>query len=121
MNQGNGIDARYFIIEERSIVPFEGTYEKWMDWMMAHNPIVNADRVGNILVSTVFNGKQGIVPANISIPETIKAITCLFSSSVFGGKLSGQASGYCTLDQAEEGHKRMLARVIEAEMGIAQI
>lgn len=113
MSAGHARNGRYFVLEGREIKPFSGTHEAWMSWMIEHPTVIGADYVGPVLVSTMFNGKIGALTDHPGIPDHIKAISSIFSSSVFGGKLSGSARGYSTFEEAERGHQDLLASVIE--------
>ena len=91
--------------------------EDWMDWALwfggtdravARDVIVRKD-ADTVTISTVFLGRD----ANLvdSWPPFV------FESMVFGGPLDGLAHHYCTWEEAESGHRHLLAEsVTEGEL-----
>ena len=90
---------RHYILEGKIPVPCD-----LMTW--AHG-LENADRtvaktkIGDVLISTVFLGLNHNWGAG---PPT------LFETMAFGGKLDQECERYSTWEEAERGHRRMVAR-----------
>ena len=72
-------------------------------WFGEHDCHVGDDMIGDVRVSTVFLGVDHVGWYG-GPPE-------LFETMVFGGPLDLEQERYATWDEAEAGHKAMMARV----------
>lgn len=91
--------------------------EDWMAWALwfggadravARDVIVRND-ADTVTISTVFLG-NGLILGKSGMPM-------VFESMVFGGPLGGLAHHYCTWEDAERGHRHLLAQsVTEGEL-----
>ena len=91
--------------------------EDWMAWArwfvgtdraVARDVIVRKD-ADTVTISTVFLGREA--KSDDSWPPFV------FESKVFGGPLDGLAHHYCTWEEAEIGHRHLLAKsVTESEL-----
>lgn len=102
----------YWILVGR--VPQPARLEAWGVWFENFdNRRVGDDKIERIdadpvRVSTVFLGLDHSFGDGPPL---------LFESMVFGGPLDGEQHRYCTLDEAERGHKHLLAEsVTEGEL-----
>lgn len=73
------------------------------EWFESDDRIIAQDKVGNVLVSTVFLG--------IDHNFCNEGAPVLFETMVFGGPLDSEMERYCTRQEAEQGHARMLELV----------
>jgi hypothetical protein len=98
----------HYILKGRAVVPCEN----WMAWTLwfcgtdravARDDIVRED-ADTVTISTVFLGHDSRADSS-SLPF-------VFESMVFGGPLNGQMQHYCTWDEAERGHRHLLAESI---------
>lgn len=97
----------FYILDGRVPVPV-ATSREWAAWRLIADRRVAADKVGDVLVSTVFLGIDhnwaGVGPP------------ILFETLVFGGPLGGAMERYSSWEHAEQGHAAMLALVRVAEL-----
>ena len=71
----------------------------WGRWFEKADRTVANDSVGNTSVSTVF----------IGLDMGLKGAPLLFETMVFGGGLADSEWRYATWEEAEEGHRNVLA------------
>ena len=94
----------YYILKDKEPVQVDMmTWAKGIDG----NRDVAKDKIGKVLVSTVFLGldhRFGFADKSDSKP-------ILFETMVFGGDLDGEQERYCTWDDAEKGHQFMCEKV----------
>lgn len=98
------LSEEHYVLEGKKPV-LERDYERWGEWYLKADRHVGLDKITeDIEVSTVFlarnNGFRGRI--------------VLFETMVFGGDLDGERIRYETWDEAEEGHKAMVERVLRA-------
>lgn len=95
----------YYVLKGKEPFPCNDIFE-WMLAMKGNDMEIGKkvahDTIGKISVSTIFlsidHGWFGENPV-------------LFETMVFGGALDGEQFRYCTWEQAEAGHKEMVALV----------
>jgi len=91
--------ANYAILQDGNLVSV--TLEEWARWIEGnHNQVAWAE-VGEVKVSTVFLG----------LDYGLGGSPLWFETLVFGGTLDREIERYETLEEAMEGHERMVARV----------
>ncbi len=78
----------------------------WCQWMATANRHVARDEINGITVSTVFLAIYHAFNGGAPV---------LFETMVFGGSLDCAQERYATWEEAEAGHKAMLARVRQRE------
>jgi len=90
-----------FILEGHKVV-YCGDLMKWAKWFeTADRQVAKTNISDEIIVSTVFLGIDHNFLGKLPI---------LFETMVFGGKLNEQMERYTTWQNAEEGHKRWVAK-----------
>lgn len=87
-----------YVLDGTTPVP-EPDWEKWGDWFELASRVVRQDMVGNVFVSTVFLGLDH---------GWREGPPVLFETMIFGGPRAQETHRYCTWDEAEAGHKRIL-------------
>lgn len=97
----------HYILKDQEPVPVDDVIV-WAEWFGAADRHVDFTVIDiGEEVSTVFMGLDhrffGDGPA------------LLFETMVFGGNFDGEQLRYSTWDEAEAGHKRMVARVMEGK------
>lgn len=97
----------YYILRDGEPVPVNDVLE-WSRWI-EDDPAFDKRRIArtkvseDVEVSTVFLGlDHSFLPG---------ATPILFETLVFGGERDGEMERYCTLEDAMQGHERMLALV----------
>ena len=90
-----------YILDGHKAIACSGLLE-WAHWFETADRKVSKTKIGNVRVSTVFLG----LDHNFGEGEPL-----LFETRVFGGKLNEEMERYATWEQAEEGHKTMVAKV----------
>jgi hypothetical protein len=90
-----------YILEGKKTVPCEDLME-WAKWFEQADRSVAKDDVNGVSVSTVFLGLDHAFGESQPM---------LFETMVFGGDLDQEQARYSTWDEAETGHKEMVARV----------
>ena len=101
------MSSRY-ILEGHNLVPCEDLME-WADWFeKTERHVANEVVDGGPQVSTVFLGMDHGGIFNQGPP-------ILFETMVFGGPLDQEQDRYATWEEAEAGHKAMVARVRAAQ------
>ena len=101
-----------YILVNRQPVPCHD-FRKYAEWMAREKQIeqdghqagqcrVGWTEVGESEVSTVFLGLDHSFGNGSPV---------LFETMVFGGPMDGDCEQYCTWDEAEEGHRLMVASV----------
>ncbi len=95
--------SMYYILEDKKTKAVSS--EEWGRWFRTADTRVAVLRDGDILVSTVF---LGLNASSESAPPQI------FETMVFGGPLDKEQEKCSTWKQAEEMHRRMAQRVVEA-------
>lgn len=98
----------HYILDAEGNPVLERSMMAWTMWRVANEEamIVARDELNNCFVSTVFLG----INHNWSGGEPI-----LYETMVFDGPLDGEQDRYCTKQEAEEGHKAMVARVVNCK------
>lgn len=96
---------RYILNEDGQPVPCEDLLV-WAREFGKSDRIVAQDRIGDVLVSTVFLGLNHNFGGGAPI---------LYETMVFGGPLDGEMERYETRAQAEAGHARMVEKVTQAQ------
>jgi hypothetical protein len=91
----------YYFLVEHEIVPCD--VFTWGQWHQMANCVLFRDRIGGILVSTIFFGLN-----RRSKPNDPPLI---FETMVFGGDFGDYQERYATYSEAEAGHRRILAMV----------
>ncbi len=96
----------YWILKDGE--PVETTMETWANWYNdPRQSIVAQTQIdAEVRVSTVFLG--------LDHNWRTKGPPILFETMAFGGSLDMEQERYATLKEAQEGHKRMVARVLDA-------
>jgi len=89
-----------YILKDNIPVP-EPDLIKWGKWMEKADSVAQ-DKVGEMLVSTVFLGLDHQFGAGEPV---------LFETMVFGGEYDGEQDKYSTWEEAEAGHAEILAKV----------
>ncbi len=79
---------------------------EWSRRFEMDNRVVGSEEIGSTIVSTVFLG----IDHNHSHGRPV-----LFESMVFKGPLDGTMHRWHTYNEAEEGHRRLVERVREAQ------
>lgn len=105
---------KHYILDGHKIKnePDSLAWAKWFETADRHVAInyfgiLNTEGKSAFRVSTVFLG----IDHSWSAPLLPKNKPVLFETMVFGGKLNGEMKRYCTWDEAEAGHKKMVLRV----------
>jgi len=92
--------SEHYILEGREPKPADlMTWGKWFETAERH---VDDTWIGNVRISTVFLGLDHSFSEGSPL---------LFETLVFGGELADEMERYETYEQAEDGHKKMVARV----------
>ncbi len=96
--------AIYYILKNQIPIGIEDVLE-WGKWNeKAENKLVAFDKIGEAKISTVFLGiDHGFSDDRPPI---------LFETMVFGGRFDQEQERYYTWEQAEEGHKKWVKRVL---------
>lgn len=96
--------AFYWILKDKTPTKIEDVLE-WGIWFeKAENRRVAFDKIGEAEISTVFLGlDHGFSDDRPPV---------LFETMVFGGEFDGEQERYYTWEQAEEGHKKWVERVL---------
>jgi hypothetical protein len=107
------MDTGKYILDGKQPIPC-GDVLAWGRWFEAvSNRRVAEDKIGDVRVSTVFLGLDH------SFSEDRGPI--LFETMVFGGEMDGYCERCGTWEQAEEGHRQMVAAVrLKSAMGAAE-
>ena len=97
-----------YILEGKIAVP-EPDIEKWGKWYEENhlNRHVGDTKIGDVRISTVF------LALDHNYSEVGEPI--LFETMVFGGAFDQEQIRYCTWEEAEEGHTKMVQRVQRKE------
>ena len=101
----------YKLNEDRTTTPFANIlayleYIKTQDPVTFHNHrFVGFDTIGNTTVSTMFYDVE-------LAPGLDKSQPLLFETTIMGGKYDGYQLRYSTWQQAADGHKEVLAKLI---------
>lgn len=74
----------------------------WARWFEENDRTVAKTHIGDIFISTVFIGINHRFIGN--------GPPLLFETMVFGGTYDGEIERYATWDEAQAGHKRMVAK-----------
>jgi hypothetical protein len=101
--------AKFYILNENG-QPEEASVLTWSVWC-AHNGtkrLLKETVIQGSRVNTVFLGYD----PSYSIVSSHRPK--LFETWVFGGKLDGKSEKYCTRQEAEEGHEKMVEAVKKA-------
>lgn len=92
-----------YILKDREVV--SATLDEWAEWFQTADRKIAFDEKGDVAVSTVFLGidhsfEPGMEPV-------------VFETMVFGGEHDQLTKRYSTYDQAEFGHKEVVAEVFD--------
>lgn len=99
-----------YILNGHEPVPIEDSIA-WATLLGTMDRVVNKTVMDNgVTVSTVFLG----------LDHGWNKEPLLFETMVFGGKMDGVQNRYTTWEQAEEGHKKMVATVMEASKALTK-
>lgn len=90
-----------YILDGKTPV-IENDLTAWGRWMQANNRIVRQEKIGDVLVSTVFLGMDHAFGESSPL---------LFETMVFGGPLDQECDRCGTWDWAEKMHETMMERV----------
>lgn len=90
----------YYILKDKQIIPVDDVIT-WAKWFEKANRHIANEKVGNKRVSTVFLGIDHGFMSEIPI---------LFETMIFGDDEEYQER-YATYEEAEEGHKRVVASI----------
>jgi len=97
----------YYILRGRDT--YRVDRREWAEWFEKADRLIKVSDGGISKVSTVF---LGIDHSFVGGGRPI-----LFETMVFGGPLDEEMDRYCTMDQAEDGHDRMVQRCKDASWG----
>lgn len=92
----------YWILKGK--LPVRVNFLEWAMWSVTAKRRVKSNKIGHIMVSTVFLG----IDHNFSE----EGPPILFETLVFGGPLDNKMDRYCTWEEAEKGHEEMLKKVM---------
>lgn len=93
----------YYILDGHTPVHVDAL--EWADFFQHANRVIERTNIDeHVTVSTVFLG----LDHNFSR----EGPPVLFETLVFGGKFAGEMERYTTWDDAAEGHKKMVERVL---------
>ena len=95
--------SEYGILDGHKVKPVKDVIE-WAQQFEGMNRRVEITEVGKVKVSTVFLG----------LDHGFGGTPQWFETMVFGGKLDQEQERYGTWDEAEAGHRAMVARVAKA-------
>lgn len=112
MSKTNNWIGQYILDEDRNPVECHDILV-WGRWLETADRKVAHSTVGDIRISTVFLGLDHNF-YNDGPPM-------LFDTMVFGGKLDKEMGRYSTWNEAERGHKKMVAKVIVSETNPGEI
>lgn len=120
-----GLDRGYYNLVGRNVVPAENLIEwaKRFEAQQRHIAISDTKikgKKGNVRVSTVFLGIDHSFDWYFEDKDRVSK-PVVFETMVFGGKLDQEQDRYSTYDEAERGHKEMLAKVRRSEMKIIKL
>lgn len=93
----------FYILDGKTPIPCD--LIEWGKWMETADRTVKKTDIGEARVSTVFLG------LDYSFGFEGEWLPILFETLVFGGIMDGQMARYCSWEEAEEGHDRMVERV----------
>jgi hypothetical protein len=96
---------KHYVLDGHEIKEEPGLLQ-WARWFKTADRHVAINKINNIKISTVFLGLD-----HSWLPLSQKNKPVLFETMVFGGKLNGDMNRYCTWEEAEAGHKKMVKRV----------
>ncbi len=91
-----------YILEGKTPVP-ESDLMTWATWLETADRQVSKDEKDEVKVSTVFLGLDHRFGGD--------GPPILFETMVFGGQHDQDQKRYCTWEEAEEGHRRMVEKV----------
>lgn len=89
-----------YILKDRKPVLVEDV-EEWGKWFETADRQIALDELDGVRVWTVFLGIEHYAG-------------CLFETMIFGGPMDQQQRRYRTYEEAEQGHKEMVAEVKQA-------
>lgn len=95
------MNDKYILKRHKAIV--EPDLLKWGKWFETANRRVAEDTVGRVHISTVFLGLDH------SFGDRRKPL--VFETMVFGGESDGEQQRYCSWEEAEQGHKKMVEKI----------
>ena len=98
---------RFYILDGKESVE-ELDILKWAEWFESADLEVARTELGNVLVSTVFLG----------VDRSYGEPPILFETMVFGGEMDRASRRYATWEEAEEGHKEVVANVQTSGEGL---
>lgn len=90
-----------YILKEHEAVQ-EPSLLKWGSWFETADRIVAKDKIGDVLVSTVFLGLDHSFGSGPPL---------IFETMVFGGEHNEDMDRYSTWDEAVRGHNNILNKV----------
>jgi hypothetical protein len=93
----------FYTLDEKGVPQACNDLATWASWFETADRVVAQDDIGGSMVSTIFLGLDH------SFDEGAQPI--LYETIVFGGKLDDEQERYSTREEAEAGHKRMVARL----------
>ena len=93
----------YYILFGQEIIPCD--VFTWMRWHQITDHVICRDRIGDVLVSTIFFGLN-----RRSDPNSPQLI---FETMVFGGAFGEYRECYETYSEAEAGHQRVISMIID--------
>lgn len=91
---------QYYALDGREAKPV--SYAEWMKSLASSSMILKRSKAKRSTISTVFLG--------LSVGPNKSPL--LFETMVFDGKHDGYARRYNTMDEAEAGHKEIVAMVL---------
>jgi hypothetical protein len=94
----------YYILVDKTPV---GCFDlmKWGRFMSDHDRVVAVEQVGDATVSTIFLGMDH------SFSADPKATPVVFETMIFQGPRDQEMHRYCTWDEAEAGHHKLVAEL----------
>lgn len=99
-----------YILKGKAPILCEDLIE-WGKWLQNADRNVKLTQIGKLKVSTVFLGLDH---------QFGDGSPLLFETMVFGGKMDGEMDRYSTWEEAESGHKKMVALVKKSQKGTAK-
>ena len=97
------MNDKYILVGHNPVI--EPDLLKWSRWFETANCRIARTTIGEVEISTVFLG--------IDHSFGFSKKTILFETMVFGRELDGEQERYATWEEAEQGHKEMVDKVMK--------
>ena len=102
LNKGGEMTGKYIL--EGKVPKLVQDVMEWSRWFESADRQVARTKKGEVLVSTVFLGLDYSFDGGLPI---------LYETMVFGGEFNYEQERYHTWEDAEEGHRQMVAKVFK--------